>query len=294
MQTIKQTRGVESSKFSDMIQSFRNTVMSVCKAGGNIILLPSNQPTGLTNQTVVKTILLFFISSFLFLPSAVFAFDFDGSLKGVTITDSSGTNQPPTAVINYTQNGDTFTFDAASSSDPDGSIVGYKWDFGGGSQGTGIVATHIYSVTGNHLVTLATVDNNGGVALNQIEILTAPLDLNGEIAAQKCSDGCFYNYNNSCYPVGYTTIGTFRDPPERYKCESTNNWQPVKVYLDYDPATELYTDLTGAPADKACVSGCYYNANGECYNVGYVTSGYFGDPPARQQCVSSNNWGALR
>lgn len=70
------------------------------------------------------------------------------------------------AVINYTQNGDTFTFDASGSSDPDGSIVEYKWDFG--DDGTsGISVTHQFPPTGEFPVSLNVIDNDYGVHVVQ-------------------------------------------------------------------------------------------------------------------------------
>ena len=77
-----------------------------------------------------------------FLSTSAFAFDFDGSLKKITITDPDSGNIAPTAVITYTQDGDTFTFDASGSSDPDGSITEYRWDFGDGATGSGVAVSH--------------------------------------------------------------------------------------------------------------------------------------------------------
>ena len=148
-----------------------------------IPLFPTNQQnrfhnqltnkTNSTNQTVLKTILLFFLSSFLFLPSVVFALDFDGSLKGVTITDTSGTNTPPSAVISHTivsENPLIADFDANGSADSDGSISEYRWDFGDGTTGTGVTIIKQFTSSGDFTITLTTVDNKGGMALAQITI----------------------------------------------------------------------------------------------------------------------------
>jgi PKD repeat protein len=54
-------------------------------------------------------------------------------------------------------------FDGSHSSDPDGSVVFYLWDFGDGTQGAGIHpnTTHSYASVGNYSVTLRVTDNGG-------------------------------------------------------------------------------------------------------------------------------------
>ncbi len=52
-------------------------------------------------------------------------------------------------------------FDGSASSDPDGTIVGYSWDFGDGQQGSGAKVSHTYSTPGTYTVTLNVTDNDG-------------------------------------------------------------------------------------------------------------------------------------
>lgn len=116
----------------------------------------------LTVHTVTLTGLLF---SGLLSPAT--AADFTGNLKGVTITDAQATNKPPTAAFTYTVSGETVTFNAGGSSDTDGTITEYKWDFGDGSSGSGAQVQHTYTNKTTTPVTLTIVDNNNGVALAQ-------------------------------------------------------------------------------------------------------------------------------
>jgi hypothetical protein len=55
------------------------------------------------------------------------------------------------------------TFDASSSSDPDGTVVSYFWDFGDGNTENSLSATviHSYTVKGTYTVTLTVTDNDG-------------------------------------------------------------------------------------------------------------------------------------
>ncbi len=57
--------------------------------------------------------------------------------------------------------GNPVSFDGSASSDPDGSIVSYAWDFGDGNSGTGVSPTHSYASDGNFTVSLTVTDNNG-------------------------------------------------------------------------------------------------------------------------------------
>ena len=151
----------------------------------------TNQLNRFHNQQTNKTVLLIALSTFLILPSAVFALDFDGSLKEVTITDTSGTNTPPTAVINFTQNGDTVDFDASASADSDGTISEYRWDFGDGSTGTGGLVSHQFG-NGSFPITLTVIDDKGAISLSQVVIETTPqiqVSVNFQPASAEVPDG---------------------------------------------------------------------------------------------------------
>ena len=56
------------------------------------------------------------------------------------------------------------TFNATQSSDLDGTIIQYIWDFGDGTNSTETVATHIYSSNGTFIVTLFVTDNDNSTA----------------------------------------------------------------------------------------------------------------------------------
>ncbi len=95
------------------------------------------------------------------------AADFPGSLKGATITDTQTTNQPPVAAFTYAVSGESVTFDASGSSDPDGSILKYKWSFADGSLAEGMTVTKTLPEETRFNVTLTVEDSSNGVALKQ-------------------------------------------------------------------------------------------------------------------------------
>ena len=98
-------------------------------------------------------------------------------MVSLTVTDDAGAtdtatttanfgegNQPPLADANGPYNGTAgvpVTFDGSGSTDPDGSIVAYDWDFGDGNTGTGVAPTHTYAAVGTYNVTLTVTDDTG-------------------------------------------------------------------------------------------------------------------------------------
>ncbi|MFH1723998.1 MAG: PKD domain-containing protein [Elusimicrobiota bacterium] len=75
------------------------------------------------------------------------------------------TNRPPVAEAGPDQTalvGESVHFDGSGSSDPDGSIVSYEWDFGDGSENAaGANVSHPYSQAGIFTVTLTVTDDQG-------------------------------------------------------------------------------------------------------------------------------------
>jgi PKD repeat protein len=92
--------------------------------------------------------------------------DDDGATDTATTTAtiSSVANQPPVADPNgpYTgSDGAPVSFDGSGSSDVDGTIVRYMWDFGDGNTGTGVTPTHTYAAPATYTVSLTVTDDDG-------------------------------------------------------------------------------------------------------------------------------------
>jgi len=67
--------------------------------------------------------------------------------------------------------GETVSFDGSGSSDPDGSIVSYVWDFGDGTTGSGETTTHDYTAAGTYTVTLTVMDDDGATATDTLIVM---------------------------------------------------------------------------------------------------------------------------
>ena len=69
------------------------------------------------------------------------------------------------------------TFDGTGSSDPDGSIISYDWDFGDGNLGSGVSSSHTYNTAGNYTASLTVTDNEGAVNATSQMITVYPSGL---------------------------------------------------------------------------------------------------------------------
>lgn len=72
--------------------------------------------------------------------------------------------QNPVASFTFDCSGLSCAFDGSGSSDPDGTISEYRWDFGDGRTGTGVRPSHTYDKAGTYSVILTVIDNDGNKA----------------------------------------------------------------------------------------------------------------------------------
>ncbi len=63
------------------------------------------------------------------------------------------------------------TFNALKSTDPDGDVVEYQWDFGDGTQEDSVVVDHVYEERGEYTVSLRVTDNSGESRVQKIQII---------------------------------------------------------------------------------------------------------------------------
>ncbi len=94
-------------------------------------------------------------------------------------------NQPPVAQFTYSPTapfvGQSVTFNATSSYDPDGAIVSYQWDLDGDGipDQSGPIANWIYTASGAYTVTLTVLDNRGATNSISKTIFVLPLGIPG-------------------------------------------------------------------------------------------------------------------
>jgi len=97
----------------------------------------------------------------------------EDSNPSTTTATVVGVNDAPVADAGGPYSGivdGAITFNDSGSSDEEGVIVTYTWDFGDGTTGTVMSPTHIYNVTGTYTVNLTVTDGDGTTS---VDITTA-------------------------------------------------------------------------------------------------------------------------
>jgi PGF-pre-PGF domain-containing protein len=102
-------------------------------------------------------------------------------------TFAAGTNEPPNAVINASATdvyvGESVSFDGLNSSDPDGSISSYSWDFDNGKADTGGETSTSYASAGDYTVELTVEDNDGATDTDSTTISVSKNSTSGGVTA---------------------------------------------------------------------------------------------------------------
>ena len=198
----------------------------------------------------------------------------DTATSTATITDP-GVNQPPVADANGPYSGiagvTAITFDGTGSSDPDGTIVSYDWNFGDGSTGTGVTPSHTYAAAGGYNVSLtvtddagdtdtasttATITDQGGGGCQGITITEASFGTKGKnteltVKGTGVKNGDFILYN--AYDTGNVPLATAKGKSGKFSFSLRNpNPAPCAVRVEQpDSMICGQADVANAPADCA-------------------------------------------
>ncbi len=153
----------------------------------------------------------------------------DSVTTNVTVTAAPPANQPPIAAFTASTTNLVVSVDASGSSDPDGSVASYAWDFGDQSTGTGRTATHTYATAGTYQVTLTVTDNKGAnnavtkpvttqAAVNNPPVaaftsttadLKASVDANGSTDADGTIASYVWDFGDGSSGTGKTSTRTY-------------------------------------------------------------------------------------
>lgn len=202
-----------------------------------------------------------------------------GAALGGNIAPQADANGPYSA-----DPGVSINFSSAGSSDPDGSIVSYHWDFGDGATSTLANPSHAYAAEGFYTATLTCTDNEGasGVATANVTIgnpCSGVAAADGDIVLNLVTDRYASETSWDLKDSGGTTINS----GSGYSNSSTYN-------INLGPLSEgQYTfTIYDSYGDGICCaygSGSYELVDGAS-NV-LVSGGAFGSSESTVFCVPS-------
>ena len=150
--------------------------------------------------------------------------------------------------------GDKIVFNAENSSDMDGEIKNYNWDFGDGYSKTGITQTHAYSNPGSYNVTLTVVDDDGAeditwliICVNTPPVAEAALDTN----ATRIVKGNVLIYD----PVYFMATSCYDPDGAHFKQSNPDTWSlDLRYYWEFGDGN---TSASENPIHNFDVTGFY-------------------------------------
>ncbi|MCU1551445.1 MAG: hypothetical protein JWR36_2005, partial [Glaciihabitans sp.] len=178
-------------------------------------------------------------------------------------------NAAPTASFTTAVNNLAVAFDGTGSTDSDGTIASYAWDFGDGSTSTSATPNHTYLLGGTYSVALTVTDNRGATNTSTQSVAVSPakvaptasfttsatdLAVSFDAGASSDSDGIITNYawdfGDGATATGVTTSHTFA---------TGGNHTVVLTVTDNDALTDTDSQTLALVAPNVAPTASYTN-----------------------------------
>jgi PKD repeat protein len=186
--------------------------------------------------------------------------DNDGSTASASATVTV-LDRPPIATFTESASavytGQSITFNASLSYDPDGSIVSYFWTFGDNTNASGVLANRVWAKRGNYTITLTVKDNDGstGTANTIVTVLDRPplasfiysptppiasRTVTFDASKSNDPDGIITSYR---WDFGDGNITTVTSPVTTHIFNSFGNYTVTLIVVDNDGNTNATTQI---------------------------------------------------
>ncbi len=184
----------------------------------------------------------------------------EANLIATGTANPDGGNVPPTAKANGPYSGEAgsaISFSSAGSSDSDGSIASYSWNFGDNTSSTSANPNHTYNSSGNYTVTLTVTDNQG--ATNS-STTTATISAAG---GNELQNG-----------VAKTGLSATTGQSVNYYIDVPSGATNLSIQISGGSGdADLYTQVNATPTDSSYTCRPYKSGNAETCNVATPSAG---------------------
>ena len=193
-------------------------------------------------------------------------------------------NAAPTAAFTQSCVGLSCSFDATGSSDSDGTVASYSWNFGDGSQaGSGAKPNHVFPSAGSYPVTLTVTDNDGATDDVNVNVVVAPIASTVDVRAAAKYEGNQTSKQEWALPASIQSGDTIvmvvsghraADPGDVLDTDQVvlPGWSEVANVSDSSGPTVIYTKTATAQDAGRTVSVVWRDGGGAAYSVRTMVS----------------------
>jgi PKD repeat protein len=193
-------------------------------------------------------------------------------------------NVAPTAAIDQECIGLSCAFDGTGSTDSDGTVASYSWNFGDGSATQpGATPNHVFPSAGSYPVTLTVTDNDGAVDDVTVNVVVAPIDSSITFRAASKYEGNQTSKQEWQLPGAIQNGDTIvmavsghraADPGDVLDTDQVllPGWSELANFSDTDGPTVIYTKTATAQDAGRTVSVVWRDGGGAAYSVRTMVS----------------------
>ena len=180
---------------------------------------------------------------------------------------------PPTASFTSNCSDLACSFDGSGSTDSDGNIVSYAWNFGDTATGSGQTTSHTYSAEGTYAVQLTVTDNDGLThsTPQQVTVTDGTIGCTGPNVAEDAANGLCWMYDTAANELNFADA---TDHCENLVLDGYDDWRlPIidELRMVVDGCASQEFDGSCGVTDPICLdSSCDDTGCSSCTPDNYL------------------------
>ncbi len=202
-----------------------------------------------------------------------------------TVQNVVAADAPPTASFTWSCAAQSCSMDASSSSDSDGTVVTYAWDFGDGTTASGVTTNHTFAAAKIYNVTLTVTDDGGMqgsvvVAVDASSVSTQGnsvfasgphmsvngtyIPISGDFNGDGKTDIFWYAPGSGADSIWYSTGSGFQNGPA---VSVNGTYKPIEGDFNGDGKADILWYAPGTGADSLWLGAASGFTHGPAVNI---------------------------